>query len=97
MCKDGSWGASSMAKPSILTSAGAEMLSSVDGRFLLNNGKHIVVALQKVAEESEAKSLKMEEQDWAVEDLQETFVVGLHCDFVEYPDPTDRDSQVAVP
>ena len=85
-----------MAKPSILTNAGAEMLSSVDGRFLLNNGKHVVLALQRVAEESEAKSLTLAEEDWVVEDLLETFEVGLHCDFVEYPDPTDRDSQVVA-
>ena len=86
-----------MAKPSILTNAGTELVSSIDGRFLLNNGKHVLVALQTVAKESQEKSLTLAEEEWVVEDLQETFTVGLHCDFVEYPDHTDRDSQVVVP
>lgn len=83
-----------MAKPSVLCSAGNPLVSAADGRrYLLNNGKQVVIALQKVAEEVDLTTLP--DLDWCVDDLEETFTTGLHVDFVEYPDPDDRDAQVA--
>ena len=84
-------GATTMAKPSVLCHAGVKMISAKDGRFLLNNGKQLVVALKMVLAEADVNVIADEE--WCVDDLEETLKIGLHLDKVEYPDPTYRDGQ----
>ena len=91
--QDGSWGASTMAKPSVLCSAGGKMVSAIDGRYLLNNGKQVIIALKTVAADLDMSTL--ESLEWVVDDLEETFKTGLHVDKVEYPLGDDRDGQVA--
>ena len=81
-----------MAKPSILCGAGLPLVSVKDGRILLNNGKQVVIALKRVLEEINVDTVG--EEEWCVDDLEETFKHGLHVEKVEYPDSLDRDGQV---
>ena len=93
MIKDGQWGATTMAKPSVLQGAGNVLISAIDGRTLLNNGKQVVIALSRVRQEIDLNTVA--DMEWSVDDLEETFKTGLHVDLVEYPDYSDRDGQVA--
>lgn len=69
-------------------------MSADDGRFVLNNGKHIVAALKELkAAYPDLDALA--EEAWCVGDLECTFREGFYVDFVEYPED-DRDSQVAM-
>ena len=92
--KEGSWGASTMAKPSILCHAGTPVVSSCDSRNVLNNGKHIIQALKDVLA-SYSDPQVIDEEEWCVGDLFQTFTTGVYVDFVEYPED-DRDRQVAM-
>jgi len=69
------------------------MVSAIDGRYLLNNGKQVIIALKTVAADLDMSTL--ESLEWVVDDLEETFKTGLHVDNVEYPLGDDRDGQVA--
>ena len=42
---DGTWGATSLACPSLVAQGGHELISVEDGKFVIFNGKHITQAL----------------------------------------------------
>ena len=74
-----------MAKPSVLCSSGRKMISVLDGRILLNNGKQVVLALLKVLKEIADQEVSLDDLDWVVGDLNMTFDQGLQVDLVEFP------------
>ena len=93
LAQEGSWGASTMAKPSIMCIEDQPLKSAHDARILLNNGKHVVQALKSILANGDVDTILAEE--WCVEDLADTLTKGLFVDFVEYPSD-DRDAQVAM-
>ena len=88
---DGSYGATSLAGPSLLAEDGKPMHSTTDGGYILNNGKQIAHALQhifaKVASVSEAER---DDAAWLNTALRRVFDEGLRMDIFQYPGPYDR-------
>ena len=69
---------------------GAPQVSCEDGRWILNNGKHIVAALQGILQEMPLE--KIQEEDWCVPELLATFSEGLYVDYVAYT-TEDKEAQ----
>ena len=80
--RGGSWGQTTLVRPSVLQVGEKKCTSATDGRYVLNNGLHAVMALKKVAAELETMD---ESPTWVNEELAEIFAgSGLLVDVVEY-------------
>ena len=70
---EGGWGATSLKGPSLIADDGGKVQNStVDGKAILFEGKHLVKVLQ-VLEQTKFKVCPKEDLDWLVEPLEEIF------------------------
>ena len=92
--RDGDWGLTTLARPSILQESGTgkRLVSTEDGRYLVNNGLHAIKALQNVAAVLATAPDGAETPKWLNSELSHIFFSGVLVDVVEYssPDCIDR-------
>ena len=111
--KDGQWGRTQMARPSLRCQLGGEpMLSAIDGKKKLRNGKHIIAALLEVQEEhmkwhkeqnpngGESPNGGQSPWDydlpWLVPALKQGYEEGFLLDFYLHSDPSDNAAHIAL-
>ena len=107
--KEGKWGRTTLSRPSVRMQDKTEpMLSSVDGKAKLRNGKHIIAALLRIEKEhlawdaaqpSEGKPATPWDWDlpWLTRPLKAVYKEGLLLvDFMLATDPNDEAAYVAL-
>ena len=69
-----------------------------DGRWLINNGRSTIAALQELFQETQPghgeDPIELDQLGWVAGELAEIFESGVRCDFVQYLED-DRDLVVA--
>ena len=94
--KSGDWGSSILAGPKLVVDSHKKRVeSSHDGLWILDDGKHIVKALQQVWEEFEETVDTDDQPAWLDGELLTVFRDGLRVDEVQYPSD-DKADRVAI-
>ena len=88
--RNGEYGQTRMARPSILCAASGQPMLASDGSLMVADGKHCIQALSNLFEE--AAKAKDGKPEWVTDELEAVFVQGLRVDLISFGDAVDKAS-----